>query len=183
MIFYLLIPPQGPGGGSAVACPIHASNIHTKFGLEDCILDRQTKGIEFSTLSTPKTHATEWKPHSICFMSFICENIDKVWYKHLWDWLCNWLCEWNWMIFDLLTPLQGPKGKKQKVLLHVQFIWVTHTPKIICKNGSFRNRENLQYKKTANSGVLRLFMRTIGKCNNSHAPSTGLRGILLSLRT
>ena len=30
--------------------------------------------------------------------------------------------------------------------------------------------ENLQYKKTADSVVLRLFMRTNGKCNNSHAP-------------
>ena len=29
---------------------------------------------------------------------------------------------------------------------------------------------SLQYKKTANSVVLSLFMRTNGKCNNSHAP-------------
>ena len=51
------------------------------------------------------------------------------------------------------------------------------------KNGSLRNRENLQYKKTADSVLLSLFMRTNRKCNNSHAPSTGLSGILLSART
>ena len=37
-------------------------------------------------------------------------------------------------------------------------------------NRSFRNREDLQYKKTADSVLLSLFMRTNGKCNNSHAP-------------
>ena len=51
------------------------------------------------------------------------------------------------------------------------------------ENGSFSNRENLQYKKTADSALLSLFMRTNGKCNNSHAPSTGLSGILPSVRT
>ena len=50
--------------------------------------------------------------------------------------------------------------------------------KIIWKNGSFGNRENLQYKKTADSVLLRLFMRTNGKCNNSDTPSTGLSGIV-----
>ena len=37
-------------------------------------------------------------------------------------------------------------------------------------NGSFRNKENLQYKKTTDSVLLSLFMRTNGKCNNSHVP-------------
>ena len=55
--------------------------------------------------------------------------------------------------------------------------------KIIWKNGSFRNRENLLYKKTADSVLLSLFMRTNREGNNSHAPSTGLSGILLSVRT
>ena len=45
------------------------------------------------------------------------------------------------------------------------------------KNRSFRNRENLKYKKTTDSVLLSLFMRTNEKCNNSHAPSTGLRVI------
>ena len=40
--------------------------------------------------------------------------------------------------------------------------------KIIVKNGSLRNSENLQYKETADSVLLNLFMRTNGKCNNSH---------------
>ena len=40
----------------------------------------------------------------------------------------------------------------------------------IWKNGSFRNTENLRYMKTADSVLLSLFMRTNGKCNNSHAP-------------
>ena len=39
------------------------------------------------------------------------------------------------------------------------------------ENRSFRNRENLFYKKTADSVLLSLFMRTNGKCNKSHAPS------------
>ena len=48
------------------------------------------------------------------------------------------------------------------------------------ENRSFRDRENLQYyKKTADSVLLSLFMRTTGKCNNSYAPSTGLSRILL----
>ena len=50
------------------------------------------------------------------------------------------------------------------------------------KYGSFRNREKLQYKKTAESVWLNLFKRTNGKINNSHAPSTGLSRILLSIR-
>ena len=36
------------------------------------------------------------------------------------------------------------------------------------KKGSFRDRLNLQNKKTADPGLLSLFMRTNGKCNNSH---------------
>ena len=36
----------------------------------------------------------------------------------------------------------------------------------LVKNGSFRNKENLQYKKTANSG----FIEPVGKMNNFHAP-------------
>ena len=41
---------------------------------------------------------------------------------------------------------------------------------IIWKNGSFRKKENLPYKKTADSVLLSLFRRTNGKGNNSHAP-------------
>ena len=38
------------------------------------------------------------------------------------------------------------------------------------ENGSLRNIENLQYKKSADSVFLSLFMRTNGNCNNSHDP-------------
>ena len=38
------------------------------------------------------------------------------------------------------------------------------------KNGSFRNKENLQYKKTADLVLLGLLVRTNGKCYNAHVP-------------
>ena len=52
---------------------------------------------------------------------------------------------------------------------------------IIWKNGCFRNREYT--KQQSYSVLLSLFMRTNGKCNNSHTPSTGLSGTLPSVRT
>ena len=60
-----------------------------------------------------------------------------------------------------------------------------HFNKNNLENGSYRNRENLLhvYKKIADWGLLSLFMRTNGKCNSSHAPSTGLSSILLSVST
>ena len=63
-------------------------------------------------------------------------------------------------------------------------VWSKFTRlRIIWKNWLFRYRENLQYKKTADSVWLGLFMRTNGKCNNSQAPSTNLGSILLFIRT
>ena len=53
----------------------------------------------------------------------------------------------------------------------------------ILENRSFRNTENLQFKKTEDSVLLNLFMRTNGKCNNFNASSTYLSRILLSIRT
>ena len=35
------------------------------------------------------TLVTEWKFCSICFLSVICENTHKVWYKNLWNWHVN----------------------------------------------------------------------------------------------
>ena len=49
-------------------------------------------------------------------------------------------------------------------------IFYQKIPKSNLENGSFRNRENILYTKTADSVLLSLFMRTNGKCNNSHAP-------------
>ena len=54
---------------------------------------------------------------------------------------------------------------------------------IIWKNGSFRNRDYLLYKKTAILVLMSLLMRTNEKCSNLHAPSIRLGGILLSVRT
>ena len=51
------------------------------------------------------TQATEWKLCSICFLSFICENMHKAWHIFFWNWHGN----LNSMIFDLLTSLQGHK--------------------------------------------------------------------------
>ena len=84
------------------------------------------------TPSAPKSHpggmtqGTEWKSRLICFVTFICRNTHKVWYKNL----LNWLCNWNLMIFDLLTLSQGPRGAGQKkfLMLHAPFMSVTHTP-------------------------------------------------------
>ena len=56
------------------------------------------------------TQAAEWKSHLICFVSFICEKIHKVWFKNLWNWLCN----SDLMIFDLLAPPQGPRAREPK---------------------------------------------------------------------
>ena len=58
----------------------------------------------------PMTQVIEWKSRLIRFVSFICENTHKVWYKNLWNWLCN----WNKMIFYLLTSPQGPRGQGPK---------------------------------------------------------------------
>ena len=63
----------------------------------------------FDPLGTPSAWKSHPKSCLICFVSFICENTHKVWNKNLWNWLCN----WNQMIFDLLTPPQGPRGRGQ----------------------------------------------------------------------
>ena len=52
---------------------------------------------------------------------------------------------------------------------------------IIWKNASFRNRENLQYKKTSDSVLLSLFMRLMESATIFTPPSTGLSGILISV--
>ena len=54
--------------------------------------------------------------------------------------------------------------------LHVETTKAAATPKKSGKIGSFKKRNNLQYKKKADSVLLSLFMRTNGKCNNSQVP-------------
>ena len=73
------------------------------------------------------TQASEQKSCSICFISLVCENTQSL-VKNLW----NWLCYWNLMIFGLLTPPQGPRRRGQFfLLLHVPFMWVTHTRNLV----------------------------------------------------
>ena len=48
------------------------------------------------------TQVTEWKSLLIYFVSFICENTQKVWHKNLWNWHGN----QNLMIFDLVQRSQ-----------------------------------------------------------------------------
>ena len=80
------------------------------------------------------TQAAKWKSRLICFISFICEKIHKVWCKNLWNWFCN----WNLMIFIDIWPFgpspgpQGGGGKKCAVArpIHVsnfrtKFGWIS----------------------------------------------------------
>ena len=38
------------------------------------------------------THSIEWKARLKCFISFIYENTNKVWYKNLWNWFLSCVC-------------------------------------------------------------------------------------------
>ena len=80
------------------------------------------------------TQGAEWKSRLICYISFICEKIHKVWFKNLWNWLCN----SDLKIFYLLPllpfgPSPGPQGAwtQKMVLLHMPFMQVTHTPNLV----------------------------------------------------
>ena len=97
--------------------------------------------LDHSTLQgTPKsdpggmTQVTEWKSRLICFISFICVRTHKVWFKNLWNWLCN----WNLMIFTYIWPFGpslGPQGGGQKKCAfahpihvsnsHTKFGWIS----------------------------------------------------------
>ena len=137
MIFDL---PRAPGGGDqkncAVACAIDVSYSHTRSGWiteKNFFLTTQP-----TPHGTPKsdpwgmTQAREWKSRLICFISFICEKTHKVWFKNLWNWLCNWYL----MIFNNIWPFgpsPGPQGAgpKKNVLLHTLSMWATHTPNLV----------------------------------------------------
>ena len=123
---------KAPGAGDpkncACACAIHVSNYHTKSGW---ISEKK----KFDPPRYPQvpplgmTQAAEWKSHLICYISFICEKIHKVWFKNLWNWLCN----SDLIIFDLLASPQGPRGwgPQKMVPLHMPFVLVTHTPNLV----------------------------------------------------
>ena len=54
--------------------------------------------------------------------------------------------------------------------------------KLSGKNGSFRNRENLQYKKTED-GSIESVHENKWKVQQFSRPSTGLSGVLFSVKT
>ena len=106
-IKWYLTLPQGPRGVGqkifAVACSIHVSSSHTKFGWissnglwGDSMSYRRRGIIWFLTPKHPQAQplghnpGTERKSCLICFVSLICENTHKVLYNNLWNWLCNW---------------------------------------------------------------------------------------------
>ena len=70
------------------------------------------------------TQGKECKSLLLWFISFICENIHKVWY---WNWLCN----WNLMFYLLTLPRAPGMGPKIIVMLHAPFMWLTHTPDFV----------------------------------------------------
>ena len=84
---------KAPGGrdpkNCAGACAIHVRNSHTKSGWISG--KKLTPSPPWYPLVPPlgMTQAAECKSHLICFISFICEKIHKVWLKNLWNWLCN----------------------------------------------------------------------------------------------
>ena len=124
--------PQGVGAKKLCCCMCHWCKLLThqiwlNFG-KQFFFDHSTPH------GTPKsdpwgmTQVREWKSRPICFMSYICEKTHKVWFKNLWNWLCN----WNLIIFDLLAPPQGPRGwGKKNVPLHTLTMWATHTPNLV----------------------------------------------------
>ena len=89
------------------------------------------------TPRAPKSHswgmtqATEWKSCLICFVSFICENTHKVWYKNLeidfvieikW-YLTIWLCHRApgggvKKMFDVARPIHVSNS-------HTKFDWIS----------------------------------------------------------
>ena len=136
MLFDLLAPYQGPRGRDpknwAGACSSPVSNSHTESGWIS------EKKFTPTPHGTPKSHpwrmtqAAQWKSGLICLISFICEKKHKVWFKNLWNWLCN----WNLMIFiDFwsfgLSPGPQGAGPQKNVLLRAPFMWATHTPNLV----------------------------------------------------
>ena len=121
--------PKAPGGrdpkNCARACAIHVNNS----------LNNTPNLVEFrkKKFYPPTPHCSPnwaWSRQSnenpvwrlICYISFICEKIHKVWFKNIWNWRYN----SDLMIFDLLAPPQGVGPKN--VTLHAPFMRATHTP-------------------------------------------------------
>ena len=113
--------PKAPGAGDpkncAGACAIHVSNSHTKSGW---ISEKKFFNPPPTPHGTPKSHPgldPGIRMKMKCYISLICEKIHKVWFKSFWNWLCN----SDLMIFDLLAPPQGPRGRGPKKLCRCMF--------------------------------------------------------------
>ena len=120
-----LTPPQGPRGrGPKNNVPVDVPFMwvtHTPHWLNFRKKKFWTPNPPWSPQIPPlgMTQAVEWKSRLICYISFICKKIHKVWFKNLWNWLCN----SDSMIFDLLPPPKAPGGGDQKMVpVHVPFM-------------------------------------------------------------
>ena len=60
------------------------------------------------------------KSHLLYFIFFICKKTHKVWFKNLWNWLCNWDFNDIWH-FDP-SPKPQETGTQKIVPLHVPFM-------------------------------------------------------------
>ena len=112
--------PRGWGPKKLCRCMCHSCEWFThqiwlNFGKKFFLTPNPPRYPQVSPLGM--TQVAEWKSRLICYISFICEKIHKVWFKNLWNWLCN----SDLMIFDLLAPPQGPRGQGSKKWCH----WAT----------------------------------------------------------
>ena len=85
-----------------------------------------------------------------------------------------------YVVFCFLSERNSPDGTEYE---NISTLYRCTQTQKIWKNGSFRIRENLQYKKAADLVLFSLFMRTNGKSTKSYAPSTGFSSTLLFVRT
>ena len=139
MIFDLLTSPQGHQFDPRMKMLLAFSSACHSHQF-DMLHDHVWKKKKFDPLGTPSapkshpwgmTQATELKFRLICFVSFICENIHKVWYKNLWNWHGN----RNLMIFDLWPHPKVTRGGAKFFFAvarpihvsssHSKFVWIS----------------------------------------------------------
>ena len=120
LIFWPL--PKAPGGGDpkncVSACAIHVSNSHTKSGW----ISKRKKIWPPIPQQSPKSHPWAWPrwPNEnpvwyVIYLSFV-RRYTKFGLKIFENWLCN----SDLVIFDLLAPSQGPRGRGPKKIEPVQ---------------------------------------------------------------
>ena len=122
MVLDLLTLPQGHQFDPSVIFSMYPGLLLIPFNLI-CHMTMFRK-FNFWTLQShpPLEHDPwDWMKNSclICLISFNCQETHKVWFKNLWNRLCN----WNLMIFAFMVPPQDPRGRGQKIVpLHVTFM-------------------------------------------------------------